>query len=135
MRKLDREGGNYRIEIDGSIIVLTVWSRPEVDAAEGARWGMEAMARVMELVAATPGRGVLIDVREAPTVAGPETARRLEQMLTAAERSGLRVAALVSDRSMQHLQWTRLMRNHARTFGRMCETEPEAMAWASGATR
>jgi hypothetical protein len=134
VRKLDSEGGNYRIEIDEPVVILTLWSRPEVDPAEAARWGMEAILRTVSLTA-VPGRGVVIDVRQAPAVAGPETARRLEQALTATERRGVRMAALVSDHAMQHLQWTRLMRGHARRHGRVCELEQEALAWAAGKGR
>ena len=117
-------GDNYRVLLDDAHAVVTVWRRPDLDSAAGARNANE-MAAVVRKV--TPQLATLVlDLRDAPVVAGPKTVETLGELLRGCETSGVVVAVALSGDPVQLLQFRRLVATYAPTKGKAVVSLTEA---------
>ena len=117
-------GENYRVVLEEAHAVVTVWRRPDLDSATGARNANEMVAHLRKL---TPQLATLIlDLREAPVVAGPKTVETLGELLRGCEKSGVRVAVVLSGDPMQLLQFRRLVATYSPTKGKVAVSLTEA---------
>jgi hypothetical protein len=71
----------------------------------------------------------LLDLRSAPTVAGPRTVETMGELLRDCERANVRIAVAISGDAMQLLQFRRLVSTYAATYGRVSTVLSEAEAW------
>lgn len=72
---------------------------------------------------------MLLDVREAPAVAGPKTVVSLSTMMKDWAKAHLRVAILVNDDPIKVLQYTRVMTENAPRGSRVITDALEAKGW------
>jgi hypothetical protein len=126
-------GDMFVITIDGPRAEIRIWRRPDLDSAGGAR----NAAKIAEEATKLAGRGVravLLDVRDAPAVAGPKSYTSLSSMFSAWTTARLRVVILVSDDPIKVLQFKRMVtETGARDFRVM--TDPgEGKAWLASMT-
>jgi hypothetical protein len=125
------EGTNYRVSLDGKVANVVVWKRPDLSMAEGAEAARE-LAIYMDMLArkhADTAVSAIVDVREAPPVAGPVTQGHLAAIMTSWERAARKVAWIVGDSPTQQLQLKRLVREHSPRTGTVVTSGGEARAW------
>lgn len=117
-------GENFRIVLVGARATVTVWKRPDLDSATGARNAHEMAAHIRTL---TPQLGaLLLDLRDAPLVAGPKTVDTMSELLRGCEKTGVQVAVVLSGDAMQLLQFRRLVTTYAPTRGKAVVSMAEA---------
>ncbi len=75
-------------------------------------------------------RGFVFDLRDAPPVSGPVTQGAISQILTGAERYGVRVAVVVGGGALQAMQIRRLTRECAPSCGVVLADIEHAEDWA-----
>lgn len=121
-------GDMFSIIIDGPRTEIRIWRRPDLDSATGALNAERISAEAGKL-AARGVRAVLLDVREAPAVAGPKTLESLGAMMRGWATAHLRVAILVSDDPIKVLQFTRVMTENAPRGSRVLTDPLEAKRW------
>jgi len=121
-------GDNYSIALEGVRATVTVWRRPDLDSAAGAR----AAGELAREVAALPRKGVreiILDLSEAPPVAGPKTTESLGQLLRTAASAGARIAVVVGGDAVQKLQMKRLVADNAPAQARVVTDAEAAEHW------
>jgi hypothetical protein len=128
MTKRIAEGLNYSIEREGTIAICRVWSRPDLDSAQGAALAVEKVTLFRRL-AQGDTRGMLFDLSQAPPVTGPKTQEALGQMLHAWQSQSKPIAVVVSTNSIQLLQLRRLVTTFAHDQGNVSSSYDEALAW------
>jgi hypothetical protein len=109
-----------------------MWSRPDVDREEGARFDLaevDAFKRLVAEPAATVASSVL-DMTRAPSSWGPVTQSCLERIVAMFESVDRRVAVVVSGDPSQHQQMEHIVRCYAPVHGRLFVDLDEAKAWA-----
>ena len=102
----------FSIAVDGTRAEIKVWRRPDLDSATGTKNALELAAEGAKL----PGRGVgeiVLDMREAPAVAGPVTATAFAAMFAAWGSTRVRIAVLISEDPLTTLQFRRLVTDNA----------------------
>lgn len=123
-------GDNYEVTLDGRVALARVWRRPDLDSTAGARSAAEMIELVRSL---TNGRvrGVVLDIREAPPIAGPKTSSLLGALLRTFEGSRVKLAIVIADDPMQRLQFGRLVTSYAPTVAVVTNEIAEASRWAA----
>ena len=127
-------GENYTIELDGEHVVGRVWRRPDLDSASGAR-SADEMASHLRSLTTEKRNSLLLDLREAPAIAGPRTVETLSDLLRGCEKAGVRIAVILSGDAMQLLQFRRLVSTFAPSAGRAAVTVAEGEQWLSAGSR
>ena len=122
------KGEMFSITIDGPRAEIRIWRRPDLDSATGAL-NAERISTEAGKLAARGVRAVLLDVREAPAVAGPKTVVSLSTMMKDWAKAHLRVAILVNDDPIKVLQYTRVMTENAPRGSRVITDALEAKGW------
>jgi hypothetical protein len=122
-------GEMFSITIDGPRAEIRIWRRPDIDSDTGAR----NAARIAEEGAKLPVRGVravLLDVKDAPAVAGPKSIASISSMMTAWAAARMRVAILVgADDAIKALQFRRVVTETAPRDARVIIEPAEAAKW------
>jgi hypothetical protein len=124
-------GGNFEIEIERGVAICRIWTRPDVDRMEGARFALqnvEAFKRLAEEPASVV-RAVVLDLTRAPAMWGSIIQSCLERMVAILESAQQAIAVLSQD-AMQSEQMQRILRAHAPLHGRLFASFGEAWAWA-----
>jgi hypothetical protein len=122
------EGMNYSIDLEGSIAVCRVWSRRDLDSATGARLAMEKISLFRKLAGGGTA-AMLLDLSQAPVVAGPKTQAAIGEMLKAWQDESKPVAVVGTTHSIQQLQLRRLIQTFAPSQGGLFGSAEEAAAW------
>jgi hypothetical protein len=122
------EGQNYSIDLEGPRARCRVWSRPDLDSAQGAALAVEKIA-LFQRLAQGDAEDMLFDLTHAPAVTGPKTQEALGQMLLAWEQAGKPIAVLSGPLSIQQLQLRRLVATFAPQHGALFTALDEARAW------
>jgi hypothetical protein len=128
------EGQNYSIDLEGPRARCRVWSRPDLDSAQGAALAIEKIA-LFKRLAQGDTREMLFDLTQAPAVTGPKTQEALGQMLAAWEQADKPIAVLSGPLSIQQLQLRRLVATYAPQHGALFTTLDEASAWLDADAR
>jgi len=122
-------GDMFSITVDGPRAEVRIWRRPDLDSETGAK----NAARIAEEGARLPGRGVravLLDVRDAPSVAGPKSIASMGALMAAWAAARVRIVVLVGpDDAMKSLQFTRTVTENAPRDARVVKDAAEAAAW------
>jgi hypothetical protein len=134
MIKRFAEGLNYHIDLDGSKATCRVWSRPDLDSAQGAGAAIEKIA-LFQRLAQGNATSMLFDLTQAPAVTGPKTQQALGEMLSAWQVAGKPIAVLTSTQSIQQLQLRRLMATFAPDQSASFVSLEEAEAWLESKRR
>jgi hypothetical protein len=127
-------GANFEITADAGIVRLTVINRPEVDRDEGARCAqlMHDTLASRVLLARSPYRCLVVDVRQGPEVFGPKTRASLEELFRAAESSRKRTAVRPGTSPIRRLQFASLCRECAPRHAKIVDDDQDESAWLVG---
>src|SRR6187549_1779644 len=112
------EGKNYEIDVTGSLATCRVWSRPDLDSAEGAQLAAEKIA-VFQRLSASTVQALVLDLSRAPPVTGAKTQESLGAMLRAWQDAAKYVAVVAGSNSMQQLQLRRIITTSAPDYGKL----------------
>lgn len=126
-------GEMFSIAIDGPRAEIRIWRRPDIDSDTGAK----NAARIAEEGMKLPGRGVrrvLLDVRDAPAVAGPKSTASMSSLMAAWAAAHTRVTILVSDDAIKVLQFRRIVTENAPKDARVLTDADEAAKWLASTT-
>jgi hypothetical protein len=118
----------FSVTVDGPRAEIRIWRRPDLDFATGARNAVEIAAEGAKL----PGRGVreiVLDLRDAPGIAGPKTTEALGGMLAKWGAARLRIAILITDDPLKTLQFKRLVTDHAPKNAIVTTNAADAAKW------
>ncbi len=122
-------GDMFSISVDGPRAEIRIWRRPDLDSETGAKNAQ----RIAEEAAKLPARGVravLLDVREAPSVAGPKSIAAMGALMAAWAASRLRIVILVNaDDALKSLQFSRTVTENAPHDARVVKDPAEAAKW------
>jgi hypothetical protein len=126
-------GDMFSITVDGTRAEVRIWRRPDLDSEKGAQNAARIAEEALKLHAHGV-RTVLLDVREAPAVAGPKSLASLSTMMAAWATARIRICILVgTDDALKMLQFTRVVTEVAPRDARVVKDEAEAQKWlASG---
>jgi hypothetical protein len=125
-------GGNFVIEIEGDIAVCRMWSRPDVDREEGARFVLAEVDAIKRLLAESPDTvaSAVLDMTRAPAQWGTVTQSCLERMVAMFESAGRRVAVVVAADPLQSQQMEHIIGAFAPRQGKLFGSVDDAKAWA-----
>jgi len=115
MAELYAEGGNYRIELEHRAAYCRVWTRRDVDSETGAGYARDKIQH-FEALARGPADSMILDLIDAPPVAGPKTQGAIGEMLGAWESARRPIALVAGNDKVQALQLKRLAAQHAPRF-------------------
>ena len=122
-------GDMFSITVDGPRAEIRIWRRPDLDSETGAK----NAARIAEEAARLPARGVravLLDVRDAPSIAGPKSIASMGALMAAWAAARLRIVILVApDDALKTLQFTRAATENAPRDARVMKDAAEAAKW------
>ncbi len=128
-------GGNFEITLTRGIAICKVWMRPDVTREEGANFARQKVNILGDLSRRSRimAKGLLLDLRRAPTKWGPRTQEALEEIFTAWELAGRHVSVLTCDDPIQAMMARESIKRSAPTCGRVFtasnEAEAEAESW------
>ncbi len=122
------EGDNYRIELDRGRACCSVWRRPDLDSAAGARSAEEKIAHFEALARRDDVDAMLFDVRLAPPFSGPRTQRALTTAFASFERARKPIA-IVCSATVQAMQLQRILAINSPLYGRDFADFEQASAW------
>lgn len=126
------EGDNFELELDRGVLALRVVRRPDLDSSRGADSAETMASLIARHAARVDVSGAIIDISQAPPVAGPRTQEALGRMLASVAREGKRAAVVVSS-ATQRLQMERLAGENAPGLAAVHDGAPAAHAWLVGA--
>ena len=122
-------GDMFSITVDGPRAEIRIWRRPDLDSETGAK----NAARIAEEGARLPARGVravLLDVSDAPSVAGPKSIASMGALMAAWAAARMRIVILVGpDDALKALQFTRAVTENAPRDARVVKDAAEAAKW------
>jgi len=124
------KGGNYQIDIIEHVAHVRVWRRPDVDSEQGARFAQEIIASFERLAKSSIARGLVLDMREAPLVAGPKTQTSIAAMISPWEAAN-KPFSVVASSALQVLQLRRLCILHGPRKARVFTDAVQAQQWAA----
>jgi hypothetical protein len=126
-------GDMFSITVDGPRAEIRIWRRTDIDSETGAQNAARLAEEALKLHARGV-RSVLVDVRDAPAVAGPKTLASLGAMMAAWAVARIRIGILVgTDDALKTLQFTRVVTEVAPRDARVVKDVAEAQQWlASG---
>ena len=122
----------FSVSTEGVRAEIKIWRRTDLDSATGARNAEEMAAEAAKL----PSRGireVILDLREAPGVAGPRTTQALGTMFERWAAAKIRIAVLISEDPLKALQFKRLVAVHAPKHAFVTTSPAEATRWFASA--
>jgi len=123
------EGPNYRIHLERAIARAVVWRRPDVDAQMGATFAMALFDDCARIAADPRVVGGVLDLREAPPVAGPSTRETLGRILELWSSRQRRCAFIAADHATHRLQLAAIVNDFAQDHGMVCNDEEQAETW------
>lgn len=127
-------GGNYQVDLTKGIAVCKVWRRPDLSREEGAALAHEKVTLLARLAQGprSMAKALLLDLRIAPTTWGPMTQAALEEIFSAWETAGRRLAILVADDSLQLMMLRQSLERAAPKQGRTFLSDGDAEAYCLG---
>ena len=120
-------GGNYAISLSDGIVHARVWRTPDVDSKTGAAYAQEKLAHLVRLATNADVRALLLDLSEAPYVAGPKTQTALGTMIGCFESVGKPIIVVVGISPVQSMQLQRIVGDVAPKHGQLVGTKAEAL--------
>jgi len=122
------EGENFQIALEDGLVRAKVWRRTDLDASRGAAEA-ERLANHFHVFSSREDvRGLLFDVRVAPSFMGQRTQNALGGAIRAFALNHKPVA-VVSAATMQALQFERMLGAQAPLHGREFSDLEAAEAW------
>jgi hypothetical protein len=127
-----KEGGNYAIDLDSGIATLRVWRRPDLTFDEGAQLAALILADMRELAGGTEARGFVMDLRDAPVLAGKRTRAVLCAIVGACEAADKPIGVLLNT-GVQRTLLERELAPSAPSRARFFAEPSVALGWLASA--
>jgi hypothetical protein len=122
-------GRNYTVEVgDDGIAIARVRRRPDLDTTAGAEDAQQMVDAIL-MLAASGVDALVLDLAEAPPIAGPRTQASLESLLRGWVDGGGRAVVVVGASAVQRLQIERLIIDIAAASVRVMVSVDAATAW------
>ena len=119
----------FSIKVDGPRAEIRIWRRPDLDTETGAKNAAAIAEEGMKL----PARGVrfvLLDMTDAPAVAGPKSIASLGSMMSTWATAKMKIVIVVtSDDPIKMLQFRRVVTERAPADARIVTDVAEAAKW------
>ncbi len=131
--KIIDEGENFRLAVWRGAAYCQVWRRPDVSAADGARFAA-VLTNALRFLLTDPDNevaGIVFDLSAAPASAGPTTRALLGEAINTWSLAGKRVAMLVSAEE-QRAQMGELIAQSGNGNGAVFDDEQAAVTFAAG---
>jgi hypothetical protein len=130
-----KEGDNHLISERDGLVIVQIWTRPDLSSEQGAKNADELVTFLEELVLrpAARYRGLIMDVRRGPTVFGPKTRERLSALFAHSAVSKLRLAVLCGESATQLLQFRSLCAQSPNLL-QVFDNEAAASQWLRGSS-
>lgn len=122
-------GENHEAVVHQGILCLRVWRRTDLDAQSGAALAQSMADRLVLAVETGKLRGVVLDLSEAPPVAGPITQAAIQRMCMVTAQVGVPLGAVAGPTATHQLQLKRLVQDTG-PLNRVCADAAEAQHWA-----
>lgn len=125
----------YVIRAEGRVVWFQLRTRPNTDATRGAEVARTAGGYLLDnvLQRRSSWLGLVLDIREGPSVIGPVTLRVTEQMFRQAEESRKPLCALIGRAPSQRSQYEAIVLECSPRFGKVVDTVAAARDWMSQA--
>jgi hypothetical protein len=122
-------GRNYTVDVsDDGIAVARVRRRPDLDTNAGAEDAQEMVAAIL-MLAASGVDALVLDIIEAPPIAGPRTMASLESLMRGWVDGGGRLVVTISTSAVQRLQMERLVASIGSPAVRVMGSVDTAVSW------
>jgi hypothetical protein len=121
----------YVIRSEGRAVWCQILTRPGTTPARGAEVAQAVGAFLLDnvLQRRSSWLGVVMDVRQGPSVFGPITLAMSERIFSRAEEVRKPLAVLLGSSPSQHTQFAALVRDQAPRFARVFDTASAARDW------
>ncbi len=126
-----RSGACWRAEAEGDVVVVIVWKRADQTRDEHVR-DMKDTVAVLVPLAGDGYRGLVYDLRDAPSTWGPITHKAFVDVLSVWDVAARPSAVVAADEAIARLGVRALVSEGAPRHGRACASIEEAMAYAAG---
>lgn len=124
------EGDNHVIDLEDGVLGVQVVRRPDRDSQSGADEAESIKTHFERGAARVDVRGGMLDLSQAPPVAGPRTQAALGKLIAAFARQRKPIAIVVGG-ATQRLQMERLATEHGAGRAEVHDEVAAARAWLS----
>jgi hypothetical protein len=121
------EGDAHRATLEGGLVRCVI-RRARSASSDAIADEIERLAERLKPLAPTAA-GIVLDVREAPGVAGPRSQAAVAAIFGAYARMRKRIAVVVGDDALKQLQMRRLLAESAPSHGVMFSDAADADRW------
>jgi hypothetical protein len=122
-------GGNHTIELRDGYASVRVFKREDVGLEEGARFAQEMAGHLIRLMINPQVGGLIIDVRDAPTIAGPKTRGVVGDLFEKWELTARPVAIVVGNEPIKEVQFQQIVSKAAPRWGRVVARYEDGERW------
>jgi hypothetical protein len=132
MAETSISGDMFSFTINAPRAEIRVWRRPDLDSQAGAR----NAARIADEARRLPARGVravLLDLADAPPVAGPKTLASVGEMIAQWAAARMSIIIVMSHDAIMVLQYKRVVAENAPRSARVTTSLTEAKLWLASA--
>lgn len=127
-------GGNHTIHVRNGWIYVHVFKREDVNLEQGARFAQELSTTLTELLGEPDVTGLIVDVRDAPAIAGPKTRACVSELCADWELAERPVAFVVGDQPIKEVQFQGIVSKSAPCWGRVVRAVTEGERWCGQAS-
>lgn len=124
-------GSMYILEVRAGLVHVDVGAATNLTLTQGADAARSLRDDLLQVLELTNQfiRGLIMDVRKAPSIAGPKTRAAMGECMETWERAGLPMAFVVGNEPIKETQFTGMVRQHAPTRGKVTRDYPAAESW------
>ena len=115
-------GDNYRISKVNGALLLEVWQRPDLSSAQGEDLAERMLAEVRTHAARPDVREVILDLSNAPPVAGPRTQSALGDIAGFVSRHRKPFIFVSGDGALMRMQLNRILTDNRVSGARVVRT-------------
>jgi hypothetical protein len=127
-------GDNFTLDLEEDVAVCRLFKRSDLDGQALARSSLQLLSHGRALTVKNGIVGLVVDLRRVPGAMSPEVARAYQDLASAWEKTGQRVAFLIVDDPIQMMQLGRIVNENAPRFGALMTDRNEARRFAGAAS-
>jgi hypothetical protein len=122
-------GGNHTIELCDGYASVRVFKREDVGLEEGARFAQQLAGHLIRFLIDPQVAGLIIDVRDAPVIAGPKTRGVVYDLFAKWELAGRPLAVVVGEQPIKEVQFQQMVKKAAPRWGRVVIRYEDGARW------
>lgn len=123
----------FRITVRTPVVTMRAWRDPNVPRGETERMARAAMQTLSVAIARTDVSGIVMDMRHAPPMFGPESEMFFATIFKSWARAGRRVTVVPGEDAIQTILFRQLLKTHAGMYGALHTDAVVAYRWARDA--